>query len=534
MYSFGFSLFLLAIFWLIHANEKLLYSFYYWQIKEYRFDRIKGDLKRSFSAFLSKISVLAIIILALLPVSLIIESFWLWQYLVTAIFYALGVISAYKLFKKHWKLPKFTKKMMLLVLFFEAALLFATFTYLNNFLLFGLLAEILIPFLTFLLTQIIQIPVIFIKKIIYKKAEEKIRQRKDLTVIAINGSFGKSSTKEFLYTILSKKYKVLKTEGNTNTEIGVAQTINNHLKPEHKVFIVEMGAYRKGEIKIMCQMTQPKIGVVTGVNEQHLSLFGSMYNLLMAEGGGELSEFLNGKGTLFLNGDNKYCLDLYKIFKGDKKLYSQSNKILDSDIWADEIVAHKEHVSFIATGKHKEMALFRANVLGKQNVQNLLGAILVAKHLGMNFSEISEAVKHIKQSQAGMTLERGRHGIEIIDSSYSSNPDGVFADLDYLSIFPKKKIIVMPCLIELGKRSGLIHENIGRKIAEICDIAIITTKDKFEDIKRGAIKAGMLEKNVLLCDNSEDIYSIMTLFCKADDAVLLEGRVPKKLIDLLK
>jgi UDP-N-acetylmuramyl pentapeptide synthase len=91
----------------------------------------------------------------------------------------------------------------------------------------------------------------------------------------------------------------------------------------------------------------------------------------------------------------------------------------------------------------------------------------------------------------------------------------------------------MPCLIELGDKSTVIHEKIGRKIAEICDLAIITSKDKFKEIKKGAMELGMPEKDILLCDKPKDIYSTITLFCKSGDAVLLEGRVPQKLIDLL-
>ena len=283
-------------------------------------------------------------------------------------------------------------------------------------------------------------------------------------------------------------------------------------------------------------MIKPKIGIVTGVNEQHLALFGSMDNLLSAEGGRELASLLPTDGTLVFNGDNKYCLDLYKKTGAyQKKIYSLSNKVLDADIWSEEVEMGKDHISFIAVDKTKEMGNFRANVLGKQNVQNLLGAILLAKELGMNFGEISEACKSISQKAAGMTLSQEKHGIAMIDSSYSANPDGVFADLDYLSIFSGKRVVVMPCLIELGKKSAEIHQKIGRKIGEVCDLAIITSKDYFNDIERGVNEAS--KNNItkcLLCDKPQDIYSMITLFCKEGDAVLLEGRVPAGLINLLK
>lgn len=408
--------------------------------------------------------------------------------------------------------------------------------------------DILTPIFVSIVVLLFQPFFVLLRNATLKKAEkllQKIKLVSGVKVIAITGSYGKTSTKEFLTTILSRKFKVLSTSKHQNSEIGVAKCILKDLRPNHQVFIAEVGAYDKGKVKQVCNILKPKIGIVTGVNEQHLALFGSMQNLLSAEGGGELADSLPKDGVLFINGDNKYCLDLYKKNNDcRKKIYCLSNKIIDSEIWADDIVVSKNYVSFIATCKNanKEWMSFTVRVLGKHNIQNLLGAILVAKELGMSLFEIAEACKSISQEQAGITLKQGNHDIFIIDSSYSSNPDGVFADLDYFSVFGNptslrlrgaKKVIVMPCLIELGEKSSEIHKKIGQKIAETCDFAIITSKDKFQEIKNGAVQAGMAEKNILLCDKPQDIYSLITLFCKAGDAVLLEGRVPNKLHELL-
>ena len=529
----SFTFYILLFLWLIHALQRILFCLYYWQLKEYRFDRIKADFKRSLKVFFPRTSILMLIILFFLAAPSEPNSQYSWNDLVLIVFYILGIYSVVLLARKRWKMPKFTKKMLVLLVLSAIVLICAAVAFFNQFFLFVVLTEIAIPFATFLIVELLQAPTFLIKGTIYKKAEKKIKEHKNLTIIGITGSYGKSSTKEFLYAILSKKYKVLKTSGNTNTEIGVAQTVLNQLKPEHQIFIVEMAAYRKGEVKLLCDIVKPKIGIVTGVNEQHLALFGSLKNLLSAEGGGELADALPKGGILFVNGDNKYCLDLYKKFNGNKKVYSESNKKINSDIWSDSITVHKNYISFLAIDKKGEMAHFDVKVLGKHNVENLLGAILIAKELGMNFGEISEACENISQKQGGMTLKKGKHGIDIIDSSYSANPDGVFADLNYLSIFPNKKVIVMPCLIELGGKSAEIHEKIGRKIAKICDLAIITNKDKFRELKKGFDETKTEGSNILLCDNTNDIYSAITLFCKSGDAVLLEGRVPSGLINLL-
>lgn len=353
-------------------------------------------------------------------------------------------------------------------------------------------------------------------------------------VIGITGSYGKTSTKEFLAEILSAKFKVLKTKKHQNSEIGIAKCILNDLTDAHDIFIVEVGAYDKGKVREVCLMIKPKIGIVTGVNEQHLSLFGSMEKLLSAEGGGELAEILPKNGILVLNGDNKYCIGLAKqVNNAPEKIYTTNKNIIDSEIWTEEAEAAENFVSFVAMNKSRELGHFQVNVLGKQNIQNLLAAILVARELGMSFQQIIEASKNIKEEQAGMTLKKGRHGINIIDSSYSSNSDGVIADLDYLNIFLKKKVIVMPCLIELGGKSSQVHKKIGMKIGAVCDMAIITTRDKFNEIKSGAVEAGMDSKKIILCDNPKEISTIITISCVNGDAVLLEGRVPSNLINLL-
>lgn len=409
-----------------------------------------------------------------------------------------------------------------------------------------LIFDIFAPVIVSVIVLFFQPFFVLARKIILFRAGKKmdnIKSVSPLKVIAITGSYGKTSTKEFLTTILSKKYKVLSTSQHQNSEMGVAQCILNNLGISHQVFIAEVGAYNKGKVKEVCTILKPDIGIVTGVNEQHLSLFGSLENLLSAEGGRELASFVENDGLLVVNGDNKYCLDLAKRFSagggsahdanGRMKIYSEGNKTLNSDIWSDDITVHKNFISFVAIDKSGELAHFNVKVLGEHNVQNLLGAIIVAKELGMDFGEISEACNDIKQEQGGMVLKKDSNGINIINSSYSANPDGVLADLNYLNGFEQKKVIVMPSLIELGKKSAEIHKKIGNKIGQICDKAIITSKDKFAELKNGAKEAGMEDSRILFSDNPDDIYSMITLFCKAGDAVLLEGRVHGELIKLL-
>ena len=535
--------FLLTILWLIVESKYTLFWIYLWQLKDYHVGRFLDHFRteKGKKLFLNPLLAVKIFLILL---------FWLWSSLFSVWFSALFIIylaesalSFYRIVSNSLKRPQPTAKTLFLtslsLIILLAFAIFASFTprdseapvYLLIFDIFSfaIISAIVLIFQPFF---------VFLRNRVLENARRKMSQMLSsgkLTVVGITGSYGKTSTKEFLSTILAKKFKVLKTKEHQNSEIGIARCILNDITGEHEIFIVEMGSYAKGGIKLLCDITNPKIGIVTGVNEQHLALFGSRENLLSAEGGRELAGALINNGLLILNGDNKYCLDLYKRTGNSviKKIYTTKKSEINSDARAEEIIVEKDSVSFVGVDNNGQMAHFKANVLGRQNVENLLAAILTGKELGMAFQEISEAFADIKPEQAGMTLKRGLHGINVIDSSYSSNPDGVLADLGYLNVFEQKKAVVMPCLIELGPKSKEVHRNIGKRIGQICDLAIVTTIDRFEDIKAGAVESGMPEKNIVFCEKPDDILTLLTLSCANNDTVLLEGRVPGKLIKLL-
>jgi len=519
----------IGLLWFVRTIKFVLFWVYLWQLKSYHVGRFIDHFRthKGKTLIFNQLLLIKIILLFLVFVSPV------FIYVLAFIYFTEVVIFALSFLKKSVKKPVFTLKARLIVL--VSFILFGGFLIIfkeNTSVL--LLADILLPTVISFVVLAFEPFFVFLRNQILRKAKSRMSEFKNLKVIGVTGSYGKTSTKEFLTTILSAQFNVLATPEHKNSEMGIAQTILESLNEKHQIFIVEMGAYNKGGIKLLCDMVSPQIGIVTGVNQQHLSTFGSLDNLLSAEGGRELANALPKDGVMILNGDNKYCLDLYKNINGRKKLYSVKGDRVDSDIWTEDILVKENSISFVAISKEKEIQNFEVNVLGGQQVQNLLGAILIAKELGMSLEKISDACKTIRQEQAGMTLQDGVYGIKLIDSSYSSNPDGVMADLDYLNVFTGKKVIVMPCLIELGKTSAEAHEQIGKKIAEICDLAVITSKDYFEEIKRGAMENGMKEENILLCGRVDEIFTAVTTFCKSGDVVLLEGRVPESLIRKLK
>ena len=440
--------YLISLLWLIIFTKKLFFWVYLWQLKEYHVSRFIDHFQTHKGKKLILNYLLSVKILILLGM----------------IFAARRGLTDIKfsLFFWEFKLTKFTATLLLL--------------------------DILTPIGFSFLVLAFQPLAVFLRNKILKQAKSRRHYFANLLVIGITGSYGKTSTKEFLYDILSEKFKVLKTKEHQNSEVGIAECILDELMPEHQIFICEMGAYNRGGIKLLCDIAKPKIGILTGINEQHMATFGSQENIIKTKY--ELIESLPQDGMAFFNAKNKHCLDLYEKTAIKKHLYGQDAKIFGEE--------------------------------------NLLGAMAVARELGMSEEEIVRAVQKIENKLPGIQKKAGVNGLIIFDATFSANPDSAIGHLEYLKSLPGKKVIVMPCLIELGKVSKEVHQRIGQKITEVCDLAIITTKDRFKEIKETA------GEKAIFMENPQEIFEKIKSFCLPGDIILLESRVPSQLIALLE
>lgn len=394
--------------------------------------------------------------------------------------------------------------------------------------------DILLPLIVALVVLGLQPFTIWRKNKILNQAREIIKNRPELLVIGITGSYGKSGVKELLASILSKKYKVLKTQANQNTEMGVAQTIINDLEPEHQIFVCEMGAVHKGKIAQTAGIAKPKIGVLTGINQQHLGVFGGQKNIIDAKF--ELLESLSENGTAILNFNSRFIRGGFDAKK--EKIGARKIIFAGKDIFVSDIKTTIENLSFTLNYQNQKIAI-NTNARGIWMTDTITLSIAAAIAAGMKLSDIVQIINQTdftpfniklgevspRQVYLGETLPK----LIIIDSTYSANPDGVMAHLDYLKLFPHKKAIAMPCLIELGRESKKIHFGIGKKIGEVCDLAIITAKDRFGEIKKGALSARMKPENIIFCDHPKKIVQIIKKHLSSGDIILLEGRLPQNI-----
>ena len=540
--------------WFARTVKADLFWLYLLQLKEYRFDRLRDHLKTGKGAsivFNWLTAAKLALFIALAAANLMLRPPRIAELLVLAlcaVYLAEVADGLRKLKNKSLKVPKETTKAILLttialgsdliVLWFLSGLPLARLAF------FLLAFDLLLPLKDLMIVSLMKPLNLVLKRRLFAKAAARRAELKDLLVIGITGSYGKTTVKEMLAAILDTKFNVIKTKEHENSEVTVAKIVLEQLSNKHEIFICEMAAYREGEIKTVSDIVKPKVGVFIGANEQHLALFGSMEKIMAGEGGGELLESL-GQGSLgIFNGNNPYSAELHKKTSIKKIIcyaeYDPAHPVNHtSDLYATGVAAKTDSVSFkIHSRRNPKGQEFKLNMPGVQNVENLLLCAALSEELGMSLEEISRAAEKIKPMARSMTLLHGKGGLNLIDSTYSSNPNGTRAHLEYLKLWPAaKKVVIMPCLIELGKAAERIHREIGELLALRADVAIIASRDQFDAIKSGFYDKARIagdKKRILFSEDTAEIMKIVKTETKSGDVVLLEGRLPENVVKALK
>jgi UDP-N-acetylmuramoyl-tripeptide--D-alanyl-D-alanine ligase len=358
----------------------------------------------------------------------------------------------------------------------------------------------------------------------YISAKDKIKGREDLEVIGITGSFGKTSTKVIVSTILSEKFNVLRTPESFNTPMGLSKVINNDLQPEHEVFVAELGAKVIGEIRETAQLVQPRIGVLTSIGPCHLETFKNIDNIAKTKY--ELIEELPTDGVAIFNYDNEYIKKLAdKTFK-EKMLYGleESEKL---DMYADNILVSELGSTFTLKDKEGNSIVCTTKLLGKHNIYNILAGACVAKTLGLTFEEIQRGISRIEPIEHRLNIINPGTGIIIIDDAFNSNPIGSKAALDVLSEFKEgKKIIVTPGMIELGEMEEPANREFGVNIGKVCDYVILIGEKRTKPIYEGLMETNFNVGNIFVVNNLDEASIQIGKIAKPKDVVLFENDLP--------
>lgn len=433
-----------------------------------------------------------------------------------------------KRFDKKLGLKKTSRISRLRVVFYilwliEFILFIAIVNYKYDLIIFWIISCFLM-YVNILLASIIVLPIEnMIKNYYKKKAVNKLRSMENVNVIGITGSFGKTSIKNIIGAVLSETEPTLITPESYNTPMGLTITINNYLTPLYTNFIAEMGAYYEGEIKELCDMVNPKIGIVSSVGPQHLETFKTIETITKTKM--ELVEALPENGLAILNYDNEYIKN-YKIKnKVQVKWYSLENK--DADIYGYDIKYKMGIMEFKVLVNENEYSI-STKLLGRHNVENILAAILVALNKNISMEKIIKSIGLLKPIKNRLELQKVNSEFYVLNDAFNSNPVGIYEALNILNSFENmKKILITPGLIDLGVMMESFHEQLGEDLEKYCDEIYIVGSTNEKSIKIGLDRTNFNQKNYHKYDNFSEAYKMASKDV-SPKVILIANDLPEK------
>ena len=345
------------------------------------------------------------------------------------------------------------------------------------------------------------------------------RNMYNMPVVGITGSVGKTSTKDIIASVMSKKFNVLKTLGNYNNQIGLPITVLR-LKDENAM-VVEMGMNMPNEIRPLSKIAKPSVAVITNVGTAHIGNLGSRENILKAKL--EILDGLQKDGILVINNDNDmlhnwYMSNINTNFK--VVTFGMENK---SDIMPYDIELSEEGSTYKIDidGNTYTVSI---SVGGNHFVLNSLCAIAIGRIFGIPMEDILEGIANFELTKRRMQVERNKNGVTIINDCYNANYDSMKAAIEYLGkINAKKKIAILGDMLELGEFSKSLHEKVGEEVVNNNIDIIITVGTEAKYIVNKALEKGFNRKNIYICNNNEEAVEIVKKIASSEDAILLKA-----------
>ncbi len=362
-----------------------------------------------------------------------------------------------------------------------------------------------------------------ISEMYFRDARRKLLSNPSLIRIGLTGSYGKTSVKHILGTILSEKYPTLITPASFNTPMGVTRAIREKLTPTYQIFVGEMGARHVGDIKEMCRLVHPTIGIITSVGPQHLETFKSIERVAKTKY--ELIDALPEKDSRsYFYNDGSYCLEMYRKTNKPKVLCGRDPETCD--VWCDAVSVSPEGTTFVLHIKGKGEIECTTRLLGDHSVQNILLAAAVASDLRLTLKQIAHGIEKLQPVKNRLELMQNPGGFTIINDAFNSNPVGAKAALEVLRQFPGRRIIITPGMVELGEKEAEYNRTFGTQMVGCADIAIIIGKNRATPILEGLRESGFAHENIHRVDSLDDSTRLLHTIVRPGDTVLYENDLP--------
>ena len=341
------------------------------------------------------------------------------------------------------------------------------------------------------------------------------RARFPVEVIGITGSVGKTSTKELTHAVLAQRFHTFKSPGNRNSVLGLPLALFD-LRPHHQKAVLEMGMYVPGEIAQLCQMTQPRIGVVTLIGPVHLERAGSMEAIVAAKR--ELVEALPADGIAILNRDDERVMGMAGYTKARIFTYGLTP---EADVWADNITSMGLEGIRFALHYRDEALSVQVPLLGRHSVHTALRATAVGLVEGLTWDEIVRGLRETAV-QLRLVAVPGPKGSTIIDDTYNANPESVMAALNLLDDLSGRHVAVLGDMLELGYVEEEAHRLIGRRVVEVAQI-LVTVGRRARWIAEEALKVGLPPDRVFMAEDSATAVPLLEEIIEPNDTILIKG-----------
>ncbi len=466
-----------------------------WEDKEFKWKRVfihLKDTKQGRSILFGVENITKWILILVYSVTIFVNGFDNYYHLLVFVLYFVIFLKIiWKVYNRDILLPNIPLNNILIILF-ASCFIFLLFVFppLDRFL-WIIILDKSIALIIALFVALFLVFFDFNTDIIINNAVSKLANNQNLLSIAVVGSYGKGSTKEFISRILLTKFNVLENKTPYINALGIARTILKELSLKKQIFIAEMDDYKAGDIQEMSNIIHPKIAVVTGINNERMSIFGNMEKIIKSKN--EVIESIPHDGIVIFNGNNKYTRNLYGETKIKKFIYTTENfRIKNSNIKAFNIKQAKFSLSFDILAFGRKYKISKVKLLGLQNVENLLPGIFIGLYLGLDFSVIRKAIANLRPLPKTMEPNIMARGTVLINDTYNANINSVKRVLDYMKLYKGRRIFVLEPLIELGKNAYKDHYSLGLEIGKVCDYLFLTNNNYYKPLIDGVNKANSL------------------------------------------
>lgn len=361
------------------------------------------------------------------------------------------------------------------------------------------------------------------KNLIINKARKILKKEPNIKIVAIAGSYGKTTMKNIVVTVIGPKLKVIATPESVNTPVGISRWLITLLQKEQKpdVLIVEMGEHYRNDIKFLCSITPPDISILTGINEAHFDRLKDIKETIATMF--EVVDYAKKDAQIILNADDKHIKSNYKKYINDKKTFfysAKNNPLCPIKIIGREFDPEKFNWSFIIEGLGQIIIPF----LGEYAIGDVIAAKITAESLGFNNEEIKKGIDQLKPVPRRLELINGQNDILVIDDSYNGNPDGVAEAIKTLSQFSqRRKIFITPGLVEMGDKAKEIHQKIGNNLAKVANKVILIKTQVSPYIAEGLKENGFQDKDIIWFNSSKEAHQSLTKILRSGDVILFQN-----------